>query len=380
MLTLQSSKNKDDFPGFSTRKRGRGKTKGQKLQFMPASNNQKNNQNNNNDQTQHIKIVTAAAVAEEQRRLESARNKKKGKKVKIVNPNFLEYAKYTNDPFWSKLFCDVAIGKLLRNFYYNGTRLIHRKMRSGKSKINEIVIHDDPEIAANQCIDFFKTYSRIRSSLDKIKEKQIEEEILLSQKNNQLQRSDLKGKKRDGHILNFIQNMTKTLSLTQNERKQLQTIITNGFLLGKFKNDNIVIEGCYIIDIKGLSFNEDNRIFTINNNKKTNFKIKNFEKENEYLDSQTKLKSNYRKISLTDIWQKYTKNREVLEVVEEIVPISTMPESASTNPQSTYSAYPPSAPPSTFIDIISIEPAVPIPTLLEPSVLNMEPTKIVNNR
>ena len=159
-------------------------------------------------------------------------------------------------------------------------------------------------------MDFIRTNGKIRSPIDLEDDKKKQEELLLSQNHNILTKKDLTGKKKETHIFNFIHSVARSLNLTRGERNSLQTLVTDGFLLGLFNNDSAVMQGHCIVDLTGLYFDDDTRTFSIDRSKSrkpSNIKIDNYESSDKYLDPVTKLRTSSKKVSIRDSWDKYVK-------------------------------------------------------------------------
>lgn len=241
-------------------------------------------------------------------------NKGKNRRQKtqpiIQHPIFNECSEYCNelykDNYWKSIFSQAAYGKYPRGYMFKDGILTFRR----GTKTQKIEISSAPIEAMNQCIDFFKKTTGMKSDDDQIEEKKLYDKN--TQENDSqlnLTWKEVKTKKKVKKILIslFVSNITKKYQLNDEERKQVSTLINMGIIMGYFSNESIVMELGEIKEISGLIFDEKLRTFSLSNTKplvKSSNRNKKIISSDEYLDHNYKLdKNNITYIDFMNIWR-----------------------------------------------------------------------------
>lgn len=193
------------------------------------------------------------------RNVETKQRKSKTR-VQVINNVFQECAAMISDPFWSSIFQQASIGKFPRKFSYRDRLLIYKR----GSKVQTMEVPHTPEEAITACIEFFKKYGGIFSETDQ-EIARTEHSLRMEHEETKVSLTWSSATKNVQKILvdSFVDSLRKTCSLNKEEEINLRNRINVGIILGYFNKDNIVVENNDIVEIKGLLFDDVNRIFDI---------------------------------------------------------------------------------------------------------------------
>lgn len=191
---------------------------------------------------------------------EEAKTKGKGKlKSVVVNENFEKIANITDDSFWKEIFDEAAIGKFKKGYSYKDYFLIYKK---GK-KMDQIKLVDDPVQSMKLSIDFFKLNTGLMSDAD-IKNN----ELKLKQQHTNIIKTETTWKNindtaKSVKIIDYKLKLWDEHDLSMDERAQLNTVLHYGIFLGFFTDKEIIYQKSSIVNIDGLIFDNNTRIFYI---------------------------------------------------------------------------------------------------------------------
>lgn len=188
--------------------------------------------------------------------------KKKKKVLKpIINPIFESCSNLTDDDYWKLTFLDCARGKFPKNFIYKNGLLTHKK----GNKIQRLEVPNSPIEAFNLSIEFFRNVGGLVSANDRARLQKIEEEKLLEMFNfSNTKWKDIKVEKvKEILISEFISDLCENHNFNEEEKKDLITTIKKGFMLEYFNKDNVIMEEGKIIEINGLIYNPEEKIYQI---------------------------------------------------------------------------------------------------------------------
>lgn len=179
----------------------------------------------------------------------------------IVNPIFKECADLTTDPMWRSTFIEAAYGKFPRGFSYKDGYLYYKI----RNKTTQIEISDEPELAIEDCREFFMKKAGIMSEDD---QRKVKEDIdnYLREKGSLYPKTwqEIKRKKtREILISTFISKTVNKYNLTPYEKADLSDAISFGILIGAFGKHQIILEKGYIDHIEGLIFDPETRRFDV---------------------------------------------------------------------------------------------------------------------
>lgn len=186
---------------------------------------------------------------------------KKGKPVKeIVNNIFQECSEITDDPFWKGKFEMAAIGKFPTKFSYHDGSLFYKR----GAKTITVDVDNDPQIAANQCIDFFRTNGGIFSPTDeKVSIEAHQNKLLINEQRPPLEWSKINKKIKECLVSYYVKNLTTIMSLSPTESVQLLRTIKGGISYKLFGKHNIQLTDTKIYIIGGLLWDDEKRKFYI---------------------------------------------------------------------------------------------------------------------
>jgi len=179
-------------------------------------------------------------------------------KKEIVNMIFEDCANINDDPYWIDLFKKASFGKFKRGFCYSDGRLTYRKA----NKAYSINIPSNPYEASSLCHDFFRTHGNCYSPID-VEKSMIMQKKIIATENEKLTWKNTSHDLRHVLICNYINDMSKIMNLSSEEKSQLKQTIVDGVDKKYFVTTNIILEQNNIYQINGLLWNNIRRDFYI---------------------------------------------------------------------------------------------------------------------
>nr|QBK91569.1 MAG: uncharacterized protein LCPAC302_01890 [Pithovirus LCPAC302] len=221
---------------------------------------------------------------------------------KIVHSIFDKCSGITNDSYWVSVFKDCAVDKFPRGFSYKNGLLTFRK----GNKTDRVEISNNPEEAFLNCTEFFKKSAGIMSKKDRHKmKKEHDQRILESVSIQDIKWKDIKTEKvKDLLISEFVNYLARKKKMSKMERKELSTIIKQGFMLKYFTGRNIKMEKGKIIGITGLLYKKNTKEFYID----PEYVIKRPGRKVSGLGIERV--EHKPKVSFMSMWEKYLNNME----------------------------------------------------------------------
>jgi hypothetical protein len=187
---------------------------------------------------------------------------RKGKgEPSIVNQIFADALIHTDDPYWVNIFKQASFGKLPRKFTFKGGYLIFKR----NQRLLTTLVPSDPYEAYNTIINFFRHHGGMSSERD---QEILRYEQQMIQMNNQENETwtTLKKRMKEIMICNYIIDMRDELHLSPKETQQLTEVLNNGVILKFIGKNDIDIVDRHIVRIRGLLWNPDTRLFSIDAN------------------------------------------------------------------------------------------------------------------
>lgn len=173
-------------------------------------------------------------------------------------PIFLGYTDFILDSFWKNIFEKMARNNFPPNFSYENNNLNYNE------KFIEILENPRENIA--KVIRFLEKYGKLRSP-----------HIFYPKKNKSDISSEWKKvpkNKKQRLIIDFIVKIKEKMNLSEDEYKNLISVINHGFTYKCLTNDDITYKKNKIINISGIYFNNQTRTFRTKPIKLTNIKNK----------------------------------------------------------------------------------------------------------
>ena len=225
----------------------------------------------------------------------------------VINPLFEEYAEKINDPYWADIFKDGSLGKFPRGISFNNNKNILTFRRG--LKVTSIELSKDHPTAIDQCTDFFRTHSYIKSDLDiENKKAQIVECNSTKQKFDEVTWGSVRRKAvKRMLILNYVNITATSLDLSSEQRDQLTTTIYLGIISGCFCSKNIFVVRGKIEEIVGLMWDPHKEKFYIDRNKVPAAKsvnVRDVITEDDYLRPDYKVVNDFRPVDYQAMWKK----------------------------------------------------------------------------
>jgi len=178
---------------------------------------------------------------------------------------FLTFSELTDDPYWKTLINQIADNKLPKGYIFKNGYLIYK---NNTKKCKRLQIHDDPETATKQIIDFFKETGGYRSNIDQSISARFESLQNESNKNmlvGEYKWSDIPKSMKDILIDEYINNFCRVNNLSRNNLLKMKTMVALGFMIGYLNNNSIVFVDGTVTNINGLRFSTNNNTFEFDN-------------------------------------------------------------------------------------------------------------------
>lgn len=183
---------------------------------------------------------------------------------KKIYPIFLNCGELTLDIYWEKIFEDCSKGKFPKgcSINSNGTTLYIKNKSGALITYN---LHDNIEKVFLDVKEIFQSELNIKSNRDKLELEENFEDIrkeLQEVYTGSWQR--IKRKKiKDPIIRKYILDLKVKYDLTVKETNEVSQIIKLGFLFNWIDNNDVVYEDQEIKDITILHFDEEERLFSL---------------------------------------------------------------------------------------------------------------------
>ena len=184
----------------------------------------------------------------------------------IVNPIFEECANLTSDSYWILIFNQAAIGKYPKGFTYKEGVITHKR----GTKIQRLEIPTSVVDVLPACITFLGKTAGLISPKDAERNREEYDHRISNVKSiYDCTWVDIKNQELKKLLfIDYTNYLSKIHNLTDEEKRQLATMIHIGTHLGFLNDKNIDFADGKINDIDGLIFNDENRIFSIDPNLK----------------------------------------------------------------------------------------------------------------
>lgn len=174
-----------------------------------------------------------------------------------IYPVFEECAKNVTDIFWIKNFNIWAGGKLPKFFSYKDHTLYYNKSQN----CAQCELTYDPAANTILCMNFFKMYGGIYSMQDGNDNDDPDDSDDNEKSKGPIVWSTLSKKNQDFMIRQYVLGIKPVFNLNPKETNKLLQTIRLCVSDKTFNKSNIIIENATIIQINGLMWNPDNRIF-----------------------------------------------------------------------------------------------------------------------
>lgn len=193
----------------------------------------------------------------------------------VVYTRFLECSQYTLDKYWRDIFYSCACNKFPKGSRYDNTKeTLHVRYEIGNNKFNNQIFNVPNNLLSEELYNIlthaFKNLLNLRSDNDlKLNRLKLEEirkqcDINLDCDWKKLKPRSLK----NNIIMNFVIEKSQEYNLSQSHTLKLYKLILLAFQIKQLSSDDVNYKKGKIIDIKGLTFYEENNetYFMIKNN------------------------------------------------------------------------------------------------------------------
>ncbi len=174
----------------------------------------------------------------------------------ITYPIFFACRDCTTDPFWQRIFENLAYGETPRGIYFKETNLYSI---TKKKEFNYCFNNKDVDSIYKNIHYFFSEVYGLKSKGDMTKKKEIFEEF---QKVNSTRRSDdlwnkIKRKSlKDNLIQDYVLDSQKEYNLSENDTRKLYFFVSVGSVFKLFNSNDIYLKGGYIKSIDGIELSQ----------------------------------------------------------------------------------------------------------------------------
>lgn len=193
--------------------------------------------------------------------IKEAKSEKKIRAVKPAKfPIFVEASKLVEDPYWKGIFEKCGTGKFPTRFSFREDNIYYKH----GTKLQSIEVPRLPSDALYVVMAFFRENSGLMSP-NEIQEAQQRQAILAQTYRSPTMWKDLNQKERTLYITEYIKVVIKEMKLSQKEKDQFRRVLRGGLAIGCFSSarNNIIISQSQIIRIDGLYFDNNKRVFVI---------------------------------------------------------------------------------------------------------------------
>lgn len=225
----------------------------------------------------------------------------------VINPSFEKYAENISDPYWANIFNEGSFGKFPRGISFNNNRNILTFRRG--LKVITLELSNDQSTAIEQCTEFIRVHSHIKSDIDiEIKKAQISECNSNKQRFNEITWASARRETvKRMLMLGYVNKTASSLNLSPTQRDQLVTTINSGIISGHFCSKTIHVVKSKIDEITGLAWDPHTELFSIDHSKvpapKSTAK-RELISENDYLRPEYKVANDFRPVNYQSIWEK----------------------------------------------------------------------------
>lgn len=197
----------------------------------------------------------------EEKKVRSTRNSK------VTIPVLREGVKLIKDPFWQTILTQASTGRFPRGLSVRNGIVTY----GTGSRARRFEIPDDPLTAAEELVEFIRSTVGIRSQDDQIREQAENTERQNAVKPlDQCKWSEIVRKKMQKQLIQqFVDDKADEYKLNNTQRDQLITIINVAFLLNNINGTSIVLGEGKIVDIKGLSYDDEKKKFVVTRTSKS---------------------------------------------------------------------------------------------------------------
>lgn len=205
----------------------------------------------------------------------------------VIHHCFEECQDFTLDQYWKDIFFLCACGKFPKGCRYDHltqTLYIRLPAAGNKTKGEAICLPKNSEEIYTVLMDVFKNKFGMFSSRDlQVKRDELQEIQEKQRINMDCEWKKLKPRSiKEFLISNYVTNMQKKHEMTQKESKILLTNIGIWMQMKKITSDDIEYENYTILNIKGLYFDEEKRVWYNNNPPKLSNKAEKVNKTQKF--------------------------------------------------------------------------------------------------
>ncbi len=174
----------------------------------------------------------------------------------ITYPIFLACRDCTTDPFWKRIFENLAYGETPRGIYFKENNIYSI---TKKKEFNYSFINKDIDEIYKDIHHLFSEIYGLKSKGDMTKKKEVFEEF---QKANSTRRSEdlwnkIKKKTlKDNLIQDYVIDSQREYNLSEKDMRRLYFFVSVGTVFKLFNSTDIYLKGGYIKSIDGIELSE----------------------------------------------------------------------------------------------------------------------------
>jgi hypothetical protein len=174
----------------------------------------------------------------------------------IIYPIFLSCRDCTSDPFWKRVFENLAYGEPPRGIYFKDNTIYSV---TKKKEFNYSFADKDTEVIYQDVHSLFSGLYGLKSKGDMSKKREVFEEF---QKVNSTRRSEdlwskIKRKSlRDNLIQDYVLDARRMYNLSARDMRRLYFFVSVGCVFKLFSGSDICLKGGYIKSIEGVELSD----------------------------------------------------------------------------------------------------------------------------
>lgn len=183
------------------------------------------------------------------------RNKQKSsKQLNIINPIFKSMEEYEDDPYWKTEFEKASQGRFPPKISFKSGIVYFTKTKTAKGKVSKKVLSSEIMTAIEEYKRFIHENTFNRSRVEVEEDNKLNEERMKNGKSiEDYEWKELKKRKiKEILILNFINNASQEMNLSEMEKYELNMLVNIGLINGRINSLTIIYEEGEIVGIKNL--------------------------------------------------------------------------------------------------------------------------------
>ena len=192
---------------------------------------------------------------------------------RVIHQIFADCVGYTTDPYWKEILNQFACNRFPSDLKYDST---HHNfvLKEGKKNVAIPLEDDNPPEAFKTTMRVLKDKLGMRSTRDlKIQKDKMEDAMQKRVTDLDCEWKKIKPRHlKDQLLMDYIMTLKEKHELTNTEVKNLISVVQLGMQFRSLTSDDVEYVGGVVVNITGLEFDDEARIFVTRECKNTNLK------------------------------------------------------------------------------------------------------------